>query len=85
MKNEKDLLFDSLPIAETFEKYYSSLTENLVLKLPKPPNNSGIQSVNNYYKKCNLKERLLFAKIEESYKVFKILRDFDESKASRHR
>ena len=35
-----------------------------MLKLPKPPNNFGIQSVNNYYKKCNLKERLLLAKIE---------------------
>ena len=54
--------------------------ENFVLKLPKPPNNFGIQSVNNYYKKCNLKERLLFAKIE-SDKIFKILKNFDESKA----
>ena len=51
-----------------------------MLKLPKPPNNFGIQSVNNYYKKCNLKERLLFAKIE-SDKIFKILKNFDESKA----
>ena len=51
-----------------------------MLKLPKPPNNFGIQSVNNYYKKCNLKERLLFTKIK-SDSVFKILKDFDESKA----
>ena len=36
--------------------------------------------MNNYYKECNLKERLLFAKIE-SDKVFKILKNFDESKA----
>ena len=35
---------------------------------------------NNYYKKCNLKERLLFAKIE-SGKVFKILKNFDENKS----
>ena len=35
--------------------------------------------MNNYYKKCNLKERLQFAKIE-SDKVFKILKPFDESK-----
>ena len=69
LKNKNGLSFDSLSIAETFKKYYSSLAENLVLKLPKPPNNFGIQSVNNYYKKCNLKERLLFAKIE-SDKVF---------------
>ena len=52
-----------------------------MLKLPKPPNNFEIQSVNNYYKKCNLKERLLFSKIE-SDKIFKILKHFDESKAT---
>ena len=52
-----------------------------MLKLPKSPNNFGIQSVNNYYRKCNLKERFLFAKIE-SYKAFKILKHFHENKAS---
>ena len=36
--------------------------------------------MNNYYKKFDLKERLLFAEIE-SDKVFKILKNFDESKA----
>ena len=36
--------------------------------------------MNNYYKKWNLKERLLFAKIE-SDKLFKILKNFHESKA----
>ena len=51
-----------------------------MLKLPKPPNNFGIQSVNNYYKKCNLKERLLFAKTD-SDKVFETPKNFDESKA----
>ena len=51
-----------------------------MLKLPKPSNNFGIQSVNNYYKKCHLMERLLFAQIE-SDKVFKILRNFYENKA----
>ena len=51
-----------------------------MLKLPKPPNNFGIQSLDNHCKKSNLKEKLLFAKIE-SDKVFKILKSFDESKA----
>ena len=60
LKNKNGLLFDSMSIAGTFKKYYSSLAENLVLKLPKPLNNFGIQSVKNYYKKCNLNERLLF-------------------------
>ena len=43
-----------------------------MLTVSKPPNNFRIQSVNNYYKKCNLKERLLFAKIELD-KILKIL------------
>ena len=52
-----------------------------MLKLLKPPNNFRIQSVNNnYYKKRNLKDRLLFAKIE-SDTAFKILKTFEESKA----
>ena len=79
LKNKNGLLFDSLSIAETFKKYYS-LVENLVLKLPKPPNNFGRQSGKNYYKKCNLNKRLLFSKME-SDKVFKVLKNFDESKA----
>ena len=55
--------------------------KKLALKRLKPPNDFRIQSViNNYYKKRNLKERLLFAKIE-SDKAFKILKPFDESKA----
>ena len=65
---------------KTFKKYCFSLAENFVLKLLKPPNNFGIQSVNSYHKKCSLKERFRFAKIE-SDKVFKILKTFDESKA----
>ena len=65
---------------EIFKNCYSSLVENLVLKLQKLPNNFGIQSVNNYFKKCNLKKKLLFSKIE-SDNVFTLLKDFHESKA----
>ena len=63
LRNKNDLLHDLLSVAETFKKYYSSSAENLVLKLPKPPNNFGKQLANNYHKNCNRKERLLFAKI----------------------
>ena len=40
-----------------------------------------MESVNNYYEKYNLKEKLIFANIQ-SDKVFKILKNFDETKAS---
>ena len=64
LKDKNGLSFDSLSIAETFKKYYSSLAGNLVLKLPKPSNDFEIQTVNNYYKKYNLKKRLLSAKTD---------------------
>ena len=40
-----------------------------------------MESVNNYYKRCNSEEKLIFANIQ-SDKVFKILKNFDETKAS---
>ena len=64
---------------QTFKKYYSSIEESLVLKLVNPPNNIGI--VNNYCKKYNLQEKLIFANIQ-SNKVFKILKNFDKIKVS---
>ena len=63
LKNIDGLLFDLFSTAETFKKHYSSQAKNLVLKLPKSPNNFGMESVNNYYEKCNLKEELIFASI----------------------
>ena len=82
LKNKEGLLFNSHSLqAETSKKYYSSLAENLALKQPKPPNTFGMESVNNYYTKYNLKEKLIFANIQ-SDKVFKILKNFDETKAS---
>ena len=40
-----------------------------------------IQSVNIYYKKCNLKEKFEFTKIQTD-KIFKILKSFNETKAA---
>ena len=40
-----------------------------------------MKSVNNYYKKYNLKEKLIFTDIHLG-KVFKIHKNFDETKAS---
>ena len=55
LKNKNNLSYDLLSVAKTFKKYYSSSAENLVLKLPKPLNNFGIQLANIYYKNCNMK------------------------------
>ena len=53
---EKDgiLSFDPKTNAEIFKDFYSNLANNLVKKLPTPPNKYGKTAVNNYYKKLNL-------------------------------
>ena len=51
----------------------------LILKIPKPPNNFEMESVHNY-KKYNLKEKLILLIFKD--KVFRILKNFDETKAS---
>ena len=54
---EKDgiLSFDPKTNAEIFEDFYSNLANNLVKKLPTPPNKYGKTAVNNYHKKLNLR------------------------------
>lgn len=49
-------------------------------KITKLPNNFDIQSMNIYYKKCNLEEKFGFTKIQTG-KIFKILKSFNETKA----
>ena len=73
LKNKAGLLFDSLSIEETFEKYHLSLEENLALKLPNPPYKFGKESINNQYKKNNQKGKIIFTKIQTD-RVFKILK-----------
>ena len=54
---EKDgiLSFDPKTNAEIFKDFYSNLANNLVKKLPTPPNKYGKAAVNYYYKKLNLR------------------------------
>ena len=79
-KIKNGLWFDALSIAEPFKKTLLLISGKPCVETTKPPNNFGIQLVNNYYSKFKLKEGLLFAKIE-SDEVIKILKTFDETKA----
>ena len=57
-KKQKWFIIRSTVNGRNFQNIYSSLAGNLLLKLPKPPNNFGIQSVNS-----NLKKMLVFLNI----------------------
>ena len=53
---EKDgiLSFDPKANAEIFKNFYSNLANDLVKKLPNPPNKYGKDAVKMYYEKLNL-------------------------------
>ena len=55
-----------------FRKCCSSLAENLGLKQLDAQTKFGIKSINSYYNKCNLNEKLEFSNIK-SNNVFEII------------
>ena len=48
------LSFDPKANAEIFKDFYSNLANDLVKKLPNPPNKYGKDAVKKYYKNMNL-------------------------------
>ena len=81
---EKDgiLSFDPKTNAEIFKDFYSNLANNLVKKLPTPPNKYGKTAVNNYYKKLNLKgKNFSFAPVAPAT-ILKLLKQLNPAKSA---
>ena len=81
---EKDgiLWFDPKTNAEIFKDFYSNLANNLVKKLPTPPNKYGKTAVNNYYKKLNLKgKNFCFAPVAPAT-ILKLLKQLNPAKSA---
>ena len=54
LENEGTLSFDPKANAEIFKDFYSNLANELLKKLPNPPNKYGKDTVKKYYEKLNL-------------------------------
>ena len=81
---EKDgiLSFDPKTNAEIFKDFYSNLANNLVKKLPTPPNKYGKTAVNNYYKKLNLRgKNFSFAPVVPAT-ILKLLKQLNPAKSA---
>ena len=81
---EKDgiLSFDPKTNAEIFKDFYSNLANNLVKKLPIPPNKYGKTAVNNYYKKLNLRgKNFSFAPVAPAT-ILKLLKQLNPAKSA---
>ena len=61
LENEGTLSFDPKANAEIFKDFYSNLANDLLKKLPNPPNKYGKDTVKKCYEKLNLAgKKLLF-------------------------
>ena len=81
---EKDgiLSLDPKTNAEIFKDFYSNLANNLVKKLPTPPNKYGKTAVNNYYKKQNLRgKNFSFAPVAPAT-ILKLLKQLNPAKSA---
>ena len=81
---EKDgiLSFDPKTNAEIFKDFYSNLANNVVKKLPTPPNKYGKTAVNNYYKKLNLRgKNFSFAPVAPAT-ILKLLKQLNPAKSA---
>ena len=76
------LSFDPKTNAEIFKDFYSNLANNLVKKLPTPPNKYGKTAVNNYYKKLNLRgKNFSFAPVAPAT-ILKLLKQLNPEKSA---
>ena len=54
LEKDGNLYFDPKTNTEIFEDFYLNLADNLVKKLPCPPNKFGKETVKTYYQWLNL-------------------------------
>jgi hypothetical protein len=73
--------FDSKSNAEIFKSFFSNLAENLLIKLPKPSNRFGLDSVVSYYQNRNIGTKVFSFDNVTTEVVMKILNNTKTNKA----
>ena len=73
--------YDTKSILKTFKSFYSNLTGNLLVKLPKSPNRCTIKSVSDYYEKLPLSENFKLDSKTEGY-LFNLLKNVKVTRAA---
>ena len=81
LKLDDEVVFDPTKTSNIFKTFFSEISKNLLEKLPDPPNKFNINSVSEYYKFLNLKNKFNFSRVSEET-VHKIVHNFDVKKAA---
>ena len=82
LEKDGNLSFDFKANTEIFKDFYSNLADNLVKKLPSPPNKFGIETVKTYYQRLNLGRKTFSLKATSTSAVQQLLEDIHPSKGA---
>ena len=82
LEKEGILSFDPKANAEIFKDFYSNLANDLVKKLPNPPNKYGKDAVKKYYENLNLVGKSFSFEPVAHASVLKLLQQLNPSKST---
>ena len=80
IKDNGSLIFKPMDISNVFKRYFSQIAENLLLKLAVASNKFNINSVGEYYKSLNIKNKFKFSLVTDET-ILGILIKLDVTKA----
>ena len=82
LEKDGNLSFDPKANTEIFKDFYLNLADNLVKKVPSPPNQFGIETVKTYYQRLNLGRKTFSLKATSTSAVQQLLEDINPSKSA---
>ena len=81
LENGGTLSFDNKANAEILKDFYSNVANDLLQKLPNPPNKYGKDTVKKYYEKLNLSGNFSFEPVVHA-SVLSLLQELNPSKSA---
>ena len=82
LEKDGNLSFDPKTNTDIFEDFYLNLADNLVQKLPSPPNKFGKETVKTYYQWLNLGRKAFSLQATTTSTVQKLLEHINPSKSA---
>ena len=82
LEKDGNFSFDPKTNTEIFKDFHFNLADNLVKKLPSPPNKFGKETVKTYYQRLNLGRKAFSLQGTTTSAVQKLLEDINTSKSA---
>ena len=84
LKENDKFVFDPAAISNIFKSFFSDIAEKLLAKLPTASNRFNKNSVSEFYKKFNIKNKFQFSHVtdETILEILQALKNLDVTKAT---